>query len=124
MPRMSEDADEVAPRGILLFLESLYHAVIVRDERLIRSLLARSYAMHLPREVREEALAHASLPSSSLRAPIQLLRFRHRMSQLVQHDPVFVDVQLELPLSAPDSGVVRLARSARAAARGDDDEDG
>ena len=119
---MIGDDEEVAPRGILLFLESLYHAVIVRDERLIRSLLSRPYAMHLPREVREEALAHATLPSSSLRAPIKLLRFRHRMSQLVQHDPLFVDVQLELPLEAPDSGVVRLTTSARAAAHGDGDE--
>jgi hypothetical protein len=120
---MREDAEEVVPRGILLFLESLYHAVIVRDERLIRSLLSRPYAMHLPREVREEALAHASLPSSSLRAPIRLLRFRHRMAQLVYHDAAFVDTQLELPLDAPDAGAVRLGARARAAARSDEDED-
>jgi len=120
---MREDAEEVVPRGILLFLESLYHAVIVRDERLIRSLLSRPYAMHLPREVREEALAHASLPSSSLRAPIRLLRFRHRMSQLVYHDAAFVDTQLELPLDAPDAGAVRLGARARAAARSDDEDE-
>jgi len=114
--------NDVAPKGLLLFLESLYHAVIMRDERAIQAMLSRPYAMHLPREVREEALAHASLPSASLRAPIKLLRFRHRMAQLARGDSLYSDMQLELPLEERDADVIRLA-SARAAARLDDEED-
>lgn len=119
--------DDVAPKGLLLFLESLYHAVIMRDERAIQAMLSRPYAMHLPREVREEALAHATLPSASLRAPIKLLRFRHRMAQLARGDPLYTDTQLELPLPASDeerdADVIRLGTAARAAARLDDEED-
>ena len=111
-----------APQHLLRLVDSLYHAVVDRDERAIRSLLSRPVAMHLPREVREEALAHASLPAASLRAPINLLRFRHRMSHLVELDPMFVAVQLELPLERRDAGVVRRHAGARAAARRDDDE--
>jgi hypothetical protein len=118
---MSPGIDDVAPKGLLLFLESLYHAVILRDERAIQAMLSRPYAMHLPREVREEALAHATLPSASLRAPIKLLRFRHRMAQLARLDPLAAEVQLELPLSERDAGVVRLVTS-RAAARADEED--
>ena len=45
------------------------------------------------------------------------------MSQLVELDPVFVGVQLELPLDRRDTGVVRRRAEARAAERRGDEED-
>jgi hypothetical protein len=63
----------------------------------------------LPREVREELLLLSSAPRDSLRAPVQFLRFQHRMTQLARAGEGLPTAQMELPLEPPlEAGAIRL----------------
>lgn len=111
-----------APHPALLrYLASLCDAVLARDQVAVHALLERAVASHLPRAVREEAVAHSRLERTDLRAPIRLLRFQHRMTELVRHRPPVPGAQLELALRRTReeeySRSVRKSASMRAAAR-------
>lgn len=78
------DDDCTAHGQLLVIAERLHDAIMARDERMVQALLETRSASSLPREVREEALVIAALPPASLRAPMQLLQFHHRMTELMR----------------------------------------
>ncbi len=67
---------------MLAYLEELCTALLAHDAIAIHRLLAHPLARSLPRQVREEAIAISRASPSSLRAPIQALRFYHQTLQL------------------------------------------
>jgi hypothetical protein len=96
---------------MLAYLDSLCAALLSRDSREIRRLLALPAASQLPRAVREEALAISQSRSSGLRAPVQALHYYYKLSHLVNenvdegfrlYDDEIVSrsAQIELPLRA------------------------
>ena len=115
--RRRRDADPLA--RFLRYLEEIEDAVLARDAMRITALLRKRTATHLPREVREELLAISRMPRDSLRAPVQFLRFQHRMTQLAAGGERLPTAQTR---AAARSAARRRARSAgrdeRRAARG------
>src|SRR5215469_7399374 len=71
---------------MLAYLEELCTALLAHDAIAIHRLLANPLARSLPRQVREEAIAISRASASSLRAPIQTLRFYHQTLQLGESD--------------------------------------
>jgi hypothetical protein len=71
---------------MLAYLEELCTALLAHDAIAIHRLLAHPLARSLPRQVREEAIAISRASPSSLRAPIQTLRFYHQTLQLGEGD--------------------------------------
>jgi hypothetical protein len=67
---------------MLAYLEELCTALLAHDAIAIHRLLAHPLARSLPRQVRDEAIAISRASPSSLRAPIQTLRFYHQTLQL------------------------------------------
>jgi hypothetical protein len=67
---------------MLAYLEELCSALLAHDAAAVHRLLGHPLARSLPRQVREEALAISRAHPSSLRAPIQVLRFYHQTLQL------------------------------------------
>jgi hypothetical protein len=67
---------------MLAYLEELCSALLAHDATAVYRLLANPLARFLPRQVREEALAISRANPSSLRAPIQVLRYYHQTLQL------------------------------------------
>jgi len=82
--------------ALLEYLEELYRAAMTRDPDFLRELLHRPLAVHVPTEVRAEAIAIANSPSSNLRAPIRMLQMQQRVTQL--GETMEDDGQLELEL--------------------------
>jgi hypothetical protein len=67
---------------MLAYLEELCTALLAHDSAAVQRLLGHPLARALPRQVREEAMAIIRANPSSLRAPIQVLRFYHQTLQL------------------------------------------
>ena len=67
---------------MLAYLEELCSALFAHDATVVYRLLAHPLARLLPRQVREEALAISRANPSSLRAPIEVLRYFHQTLQL------------------------------------------
>lgn len=117
-------------RRFLAYVAEIEQALMRRDAMRVTALLRKRTATHLPREVREELLAISRAPRESLRAPIQFLRFQHRMTQLAAGGEKLPTAQTELRLEArAEAGAIRRD-GRRAAARGmmldphlDDDSD-
>src|SRR4051812_19880529 len=80
----------------LVYLEEIERAVLQREALRLTALLRKRTATHLPREVREELLLLSRQPRESLRAPVQFLRFQHRMTQLSVAGEGLPTAQLEL----------------------------
>ena len=94
------------------YLEEIERAVLRRDALRITALLRKRIATHLPREVREELLFLSRAPRESLRAPVQFLRFQHRMNQLAIGGERLPTAQSELrlePRGSQRSGVARVS---------------
>ena len=70
----------------LELVASLLQAMAWRDVDRIRAIVESRAGGKLPREVREEALAHATLPPGSLRAPMQTLLYERRLVELRDED--------------------------------------
>jgi hypothetical protein len=71
---------------MLAYLEELCTALLAHDAIAIHRLLTNPLARSLPRQVREEAIAISRASPTSLRAPIQALRFYHQTLQLGESD--------------------------------------
>jgi hypothetical protein len=125
--RRRRDSDPLA--HFRRYLEEIEDAVLARDAMRITSLLRKRTATHLPREVREELLAISRMSRESLRAPIQFLRFQHRMTQLAEGGEKLLTAQTELRLDSPAAaGTVRRRenddhRAAASDPKGDDARD-
>jgi hypothetical protein len=95
----------------LRYLSEIEHAVMRREALQITALLRKRTATHLPREIREELLMLSRAPRESLRAPVQFLRFQHRMIQLAAGGEGLPTAQVELPLDTleprPITGEIR-----------------
>lgn len=103
--------------AFLEYLDAIDRALTRHDAMDLTSLLRKRVATHLPREVREELLALAHAPRASLRAPMQFLRFQHRMTELARGGERLPAAQTELRLeSRPIEGAIRLDGERRAAA--------
>ncbi len=87
----------------LRYLEEIDQAVMRRESLRLTSLLRKRTAMHMPREVREELLMLSRASRDSLRAPVQFLRFQHRMTQLAAGGEGLLSAQTELRLDPPAS---------------------
>lgn len=81
---------------LLDYLEELYRAAMTRDPDFLRELLRRPLAVHVPTEVRAEAIAIANSPPSSLRAPIRMLQMQQRVTQLGEAPDDAGQLELEL----------------------------
>jgi hypothetical protein len=102
----------------LAYLVEIEHALMRRDAMRVTALLRKRTATHMPREVREELLLISRAPRESLRAPVQFLRFQHRMRQLAEGGERLPTAQTELSLEAKQgAGIVR--RDERVAAARD-----
>jgi hypothetical protein len=88
-------------RPFLEYLEEIESAVLRRDSLRVTALLRKRTATHLPRAVREELLFISRQPRESLRAPVQFLRFQHRMTQLSKSEGRLPTAQTELRLEPP-----------------------
>ena len=83
---------------LIVIAERLYDAVMARETDLVHALLDMGAAASLPREVREEALTILALPPASYRVPMQLLQFRHRITELSRDSTVATGAgQMEFP---------------------------
>ena len=102
----------------LAYLVEIETALMRRDALRVTALLRKRTATHMPREVREELLLISRAPRDSLRAPVQFLRFQHRMNQLALGGEKLPTAQTELRLtSRATSGAIR--RDERVAASRD-----
>jgi len=92
-----------------------------RDALQVTALLRKRTATHLPRAVREELLVLSRAPRDSLRAPVQFLRFQHRMTELARGGERLPTAQTELELEAPAAAgsIRRRDGDERRAAAGD-----
>ena len=104
----------------LAYLVEIEQALMRRDAMAVTALLRKRTATHMPRDIREELLLISRAPRESLRAPVQFLRFQHRMQQLAQGGERLPTAQTELSLEAKRAaGIVR--RDERVAAARDDE---
>ena len=109
-------------RRFLGYLVEIEQALMRRDAMAVTALLRKRTATHLPREIREELLMISRSSRDSLRAPIQFLRFQHRMTQLAEGGEKLPTAQTELRLEPRAvAGVIRRD-GRRAAARGKTNE--
>ncbi|HVX39945.1 MAG TPA: hypothetical protein VHB25_10260 [Gemmatimonadaceae bacterium] len=93
--------------GFLEYLGEIERAVMARDGMRITALLRKRTATHLPRAIREELLLVSRAPRESLRAPVQFLRFQHRMTQLSLAGEPLPTAQTELRLEPSTAGSIR-----------------
>ena len=87
---------------LLLVVERLLHAIEQRDAERVWMLLDDPEAYRcIPSNVREEALAMAQLPGTSLRAPVRLYRYQYLLRRLSDDplDQVIDASQLALELT-------------------------
>lgn len=92
----------------LQYLTEIEGALALREALQVTALLRKRTATHLPREVREELLMLSRASRDTLRAPVQFLRFQHRMMQLARSGEGLPTAQPELPLEAvADTGEIR-----------------
>ncbi len=126
MPRRRQPSNTL--RSFLEYLGEIESAVLRRDSLRATALLRKRTATHLPRAVREELLFISRQPRESLRAPVQFLRFQHRMTQLSKTEGRLPTAQTELRLEppAPAGSIRRRASDDRRSAACDpaDDEPG
>ena len=103
------------------YLREIEAALMRRDAMPVTALLRKRTATHLPRPVREELLLLSRAPRDSLRAPVQFLRFQHRMTELARGGERLPTAQTELALERPAvAGTVRRrGADERRAAAGD-----
>jgi hypothetical protein len=110
----------------LAYLGEIESALVRRDAMGVTALLRKRTATHMPREVREELLSISRAPRESLRAPVQFLRFQHRMIQLAAGGELLPTAQTELSFETRRaSGAVRRdERLAAARSRSSDSQGG
>ena len=95
-------------RRFLEYLVEIEQALMARDAMRVTALLRKRTATHLPREVREELLLVSRASRESLRAPVQFLRFQHRMTQLALGGEKLPTAQTELRFEPrATAGIIR-----------------
>ena len=120
-PRRRRDSDPL--RRFLEYLSAIEQALMRRDAMRVTALLRKRTATHLPREVREELLLVSRASRESLRAPVQFLRFQHRMTQLALGGEKLPTAQTELRFEPRATAGVIRRDDQKAAAHDLDTED-
>src|SRR5262244_2352167 len=116
-PRRRHEVEALAK--FLRYLGEIEEALAGREALRVTALLRKRTATHLPREVREELLMLSRASRESLRAPVQFLRFQHRMTELARGGEGLPTAQTELAFEPRAStGTIRrrLADERRPAA--------
>lgn len=83
--RRRADSQSVAADPVTLladYVADLAYSLLERDIPEVRRLLRAPISARLPREVRAEAMQFTRLSEASVRAPIETLRFAHRLHEL------------------------------------------
>lgn len=108
-PRVPSRRSENDPMTrFLSYLREIELALSSREPMRVTALLRKRTATHLPREVREELLMLSRASRDSLRAPMQFLRFQHRMMMLAEGGEDLPAAQTELRLEpAARNGTIR-----------------
>jgi hypothetical protein len=107
-PRVPSRRSDDALARFLVYLHDIELALASREPMRVTALLRKRTATHLPREVREELLMLSRSSRESLRAPIQFLRFQHRMAELAEGGEPLPTAQTELRLDVPaQTGAIR-----------------
>ena len=107
-PRVPSRRSDDALARFLVYLRDIELALASREPMRVTALLRKRTATHLPREVREELLMLSRSSRESLRAPIQFLRFQHRMAELAEGGEPLPTAQTELRLEVPaQTGAIR-----------------
>ena len=122
---MSPDAErrlEAWRQRLLAYLDKVREAVRFRDRESLEMLLATEDARHLPRSVREEALAMVRESRDSFRVPVRLLQFFYAIGQLRDDEQLTARTgpQLELDFSGcgPGARAGQVRRTRRRIAPG------
>ena len=95
-----------SPDDFLGYVEALSRAIARRDRLRVSWLLGDGYAVHLPREVIEEALLLSRAPGDGMRAPIHLLRYYHRTVQLLRGPAADAPDESQLALELVATGAI------------------
>ena len=108
-PRVPSRRAESDPLSrFLAYLREIELALTSREPMRLTALLRKRTATHLPREVREELLMFSRASRENLRAPMQFLRFQHRMTELAEGGESLPTAQTELQFEAPSAtGAIR-----------------
>lgn len=111
--------------NLLEYLNDIEDVLATRDWMRLGALLRKRLGSNLPRQVREELLMLSRAPRTSLRAPVQFLRFQHRMTELAKGGEPMPTAQTELRLDASgETGMVRRPHAERRAAASEPRVDG
>jgi hypothetical protein len=97
----------------LAYLREIEQTLLNRNWAQLSALLRKRRSSHLPREVREELMMLSRESRHSFRAPVQFLRFQHRMMQLALGGEPMPTVQTELALESDAHAVRRLDSESR-----------
>ena len=103
----------------LAYLREIELALMRRDAMQVTALLRKRTATHMPRAVREELLFLSRAPRDSLRAPVQFLRFQHRMTELARGGERLPTAQTQLEAPPHAASARRREAEERRAAAGD-----
>lgn len=93
----------------LAFLERLAQACIARDQDALDKLLRLNVSSHLPPAVRDEVEYFRRARAATLRAPLKVMRYLHKMRQLAAGPSE--TLQFVLPLSNGVTGSARRVKS-------------
>ena len=93
---------------MLAYLERLAQACIARDQDELDKLLRLNVSSHLPRAILDEVEFFRRARADTLRAPLKVMRYLHKMRQL-EAGPAD-SLQFVLPLA---KGVTRSVRRAK-----------
>jgi hypothetical protein len=94
---------------LLAYLERLAQACIARDHDALDKLLRLNVSSHLPRAVRDEVEYFRRARAGTLRAPIKVMRYLHKMRQLAAGPAE--TLQFILPLSNSVTRSTRRVKS-------------
>jgi len=109
--------------AFLAYRGEIERSVLNRNWKQLAASLRRRTSSRLPREVREELVLLTRSSRNTMRAPVQFLRFQHRMIQLAADGGSMPNSQVELDL-VPDSRAARRAGDGRRVAARKSDQTG
>ena len=119
--RPSEPMDWERPsERFLAYLDRLSAACVSRDREQMDKLLRMRLSSHLPRAILDELEFFRRTRDANLRAPLKLMRYLHKMSQLATAPAAPEQTQLPLALREREQAAPVSETRRRPAARRSD----